>query len=44
MGSDGGGQSSHPLRISARELTCHACAGATAGKAFYFAAVFDLFF
>lgn len=31
MGSDGGGQSSHPLKITVRELICHACAGATAG-------------
>ncbi|MFQ6659714.1 hypothetical protein Gotur_028501 [Gossypium turneri] len=31
MGSDEGGQSSHPLRITVRELICHACAGATAG-------------
>ncbi|MBA0620040.1 hypothetical protein Godav_005815 [Gossypium davidsonii] len=31
MGSDGGGQSSHPLRITVRELICHACSGATAG-------------
>ncbi|KAB1997920.1 hypothetical protein ERO13_D12G050300v2 [Gossypium hirsutum] len=31
MGSEGGGQSSHPLRITVRELICHACSGATAG-------------
>ncbi|TYI49731.1 hypothetical protein E1A91_D12G055100v1 [Gossypium mustelinum] len=31
MGSEGGGQSSHPLRIIVRELICHACSGATAG-------------
>nr|KJB48098.1 hypothetical protein B456_008G053500 [Gossypium raimondii] len=30
MGSEGGGQSSHPLRITVRELICHACSGATA--------------
>ncbi|TYI49732.1 hypothetical protein E1A91_D12G055100v1 [Gossypium mustelinum] len=30
MGSEGGGQSSHPLRIIVRELICHACSGATA--------------